>query len=1132
MSNSTQSNPSLSLTLRRLRRRAAQLLIPVLAAAFLGPACTNVQDPVVTPTKDAVPGSSEIDLRLNSVIYSDGQDVQVVLDFGERPAPEAADVLLVGSKSEDVELLRLVRETGNRMVSTGRARVGSDGNDVGDGTLSLSSKEMFTALYFVDRYDPAFADSDVSVIADFGIFAGDPADMAGVEVVVDVALSADELIPAPGGKRVGTVLPRGGLPVQIATDELLLFTDESKVLEAFLAESEGSLVRTEPLFDENGEGSGANAYLVRLDPMLVGPRDLPQLRDFLGEEADLRVSNEEVAGIYASAIHYMLEGFPVAVNPKLQFHGAPSITNTEQVNLAHSANMKSATDEPCIPGSDNPCVLNVPAMWAFNALWDGDDRKIPVAVLDQGFANVPDIRAPATAPRLECDMTGSSGPSCGPGRAIGAPTVGNSFFGDKTWHGTGVATVIGGIVNNGIETAGVGGQVAVPAYYKYDLAGYAFEIGSGFRKATDDGAACINISGGYPCNILTNIGPDFDICTAGGRTGLCAAIGATLAAAVGTSCAAAGILDFFLPGAGALVCAVAATGATFSTAACFSTLTFGDVAGAMQSGAYYATGRGVPIITSAGNTLDPEGLPSVIREYVDLSDRTVDNWRTVPAAFHNVITVGAVDSSTLDNQHFYGTLVDIWAPIGSNYYAPSDTTDPSSPRAQTSIGGTSAAAPYVAGVVAAMQAMNPDLDPRTYDPEADFGVSRELRRQIPGRILELLTDPANSFSNAELVALGYSDQPEERPLLVNPLLALQAAAAERGFSAFFDLADAGFDTSLNFREVLEDGLDDTVADARAIEFSVTETGTILSIPAEGAAASREDVDWFTFTMPSHENPNRVFETTVTIAYPIDPNLDEVALQQTIGGSSRLISRGGSVAYRVVAAPSRQVWIKLGSFSGDNVYKVTVDEPQVATPGVEIVQPIVDTELCGNDTDNELEAEALYSTFPGLAIPDGEIEWLLDGISLGTGRRISRRLPLGMHELSVRAFGDDSTGDTMTVNVIDCPGLPPIAKITSPSHMDEYISESDANGGYLEVRLSALAYDQDPGGTVTVEWTTSLGDIQPGGETLATGVNATVRLYTECGTNFGNAEHEIVLTVEDEDGNVDQDRVVVVVRTLC
>ena len=32
------------------------------------------------------------------------------------------------------------------------------------------------------------------------------------------------------------MLPRGGLPVQIATDELLLFTDESKVLEAFLGQ--------------------------------------------------------------------------------------------------------------------------------------------------------------------------------------------------------------------------------------------------------------------------------------------------------------------------------------------------------------------------------------------------------------------------------------------------------------------------------------------------------------------------------------------------------------------------------------------------------------------------------------------------------------------------------------------------------------------------------------------------------------------------------------------------------------------------------------------------------------------------------------------------------------------------------
>ncbi|MGB9341552.1 MAG: hypothetical protein WCB63_20085, partial [Polyangiales bacterium] len=336
---------------------------------------------------------------------------------------------------------------------------------------------------------------------------------------------------------------------------------------------------------------------------------------------------------------------------------------------------------------------------------------------------------------------------------------------------------------------------------------------------------------------------------------------------------------------------------------------------------------------------------------------------------------------------------------------------------------------------------------------------------------------------------------------------------------------------LNFSELLAGEAMDTADTARPIAFSTPETGTILTIPGEGAASSPVDVDWYTFTMPSDTNPNRFFETAVTIVFPVDPNGDTVGLQQTLGGSSTLIRRGSSNAYKVVAQQSRQVWIRLGSGSGDNVYRITVDEPQLATPDVQIVKPIARPEHC--DTNMELEAEVGYPSSPVLAIPDGEVEWLLDGVSLGYGRRINQRLPVGVHELSVRAYGDDSVGDTMDVNVVDCPGLPPEAQILTPGDgIDEYASEWDANGYYLEVPLSALAYDRDAGGTVTVQWTTSHGDIQPGGATLATEANATVRLYTHCGSGFGTAEHEVVLTVEDEDENVAQDRVVVVVRVLC
>jgi hypothetical protein len=117
----------------------------------------------------------------------------------------------------------------------------------------------------------------------------------------------------------------------------------------------------------------------------------------------------------------------------------------------------------------------------------------------------PDFRQPASGTLRECTYDAGldedvirRGGNCGPGRAAGPPTVGNSLFGDKSWHGTGVVITAGGVLNNGWRpgavgaheggAAGVGGQVVVPMLYKMGLSSYVYETGRAMRQAVADGA--------------------------------------------------------------------------------------------------------------------------------------------------------------------------------------------------------------------------------------------------------------------------------------------------------------------------------------------------------------------------------------------------------------------------------------------------------------------------------------------------------------------------------------------------------------------------------------------------------------------------------------------------------------------
>ncbi len=106
-----------------------------------------------------------------------------------------------------------------------------------------------------------------------------------------------------------------------------------------------------------------------------------------------------------------------------------------------------------------------------------------------------------------------------------------------------------------------------------------------------------------------------------------------------------------------------------------------------------AVGMNVPVIASAGN---------------DVTD--VDARQDYPCGIRDVICVGAMEDGTLDRisySNWGATRVDIWAPTNIPLRQP-PTSDPFG-AVDDSHGGTSASAPFIAGIVAMMKSVNPSL---------------------------------------------------------------------------------------------------------------------------------------------------------------------------------------------------------------------------------------------------------------------------------------------------------------------------------------------------------------------------------------------------------------------------------------
>ncbi len=1077
----------------------------LLLISFLLFSCSD-NDPIpgeTTPLRPDLPSQStflpldsvsDIKIEFDKLIYNEGDRVNIRLEFlGSAFPTTLPGIVLSSTDSGDVEFVKLKKRSDTLYESQSPILINAKDGESNNNVFSTTEGEPFFAFYVPDK-KAGLETIQEDLIFDFAFLASNRSENIG-EINPDFSISDDE---ETNPKAIATLVTKAGA-IQVPTQEVIFYPKNDHDLNTFLERSGGSLLRT----FEDPEDKNKKSVLIKVDPSTLDPQNLSLLRRFFDESDTLYTSKEAGLLIYQFVLFYRLEGFALTLNPRLLAHHSPRISTRESANLSKAMKLEGAFDAPCLPNDPTQrCLFNVPAIWAFNELWD-IDTKIPVAVLDMGFATHNDFRPPDEGNMIECDMT--SNIDCGPGKAQGVPTVGSSGIGEKKWHGTAVVSIIGGVVNNGFARAGVAGQLVEPMLYKFDLGSYAFETGVGIAQAVFDGAACINISAGYPCRLLTNVG-SYDVCSIEGRLGICSVISAAAFAAAGTTCAATSWLDFFLPGAGSSLCAFAAGGATTASAACFTTLFAGNLRSPIEHSVNFATRSGVPIVASAGNdiisTLDP-----ILQEIVDGTDNRLESWQIVPAVIPNVIAVGAADPGNLANRQFYGDRVDIWAPIDISYVAPSSTSDPTSALVlKPGFRGTSAAAPYITGVIANMQAANPQLNP------TNPALATTQKAAIVANIRQILLNPDNNFTNQDLVNLGYSSQALRR-LLVNPFKVVQAAAL--GVPLLTD-----FDMAYNFDE--RSRPDDLPAQARNLDGQNPIAGTILTQnPIENMTLG-PDQDWFRFSPPSSGlTMGRLYETKIVFNFPADKNNDELAVaggpeiqRNDEGGRSIFTSSDDPVLFKVQGATAES----------DNVYNLHVEETLEVPIHSRILAPANGIRYCAG-SNIQFSAVVKYQGLQsGSLISNDDIFWRnpANGFILGHGRDFTQSFSAGRYGIELRVFTQTTDAPNFEILVEDCSDHAPALSIFKPAmnittqEQDYVLTEFDNTKMmfYREVELIASGTDIEDGNLPdsAFEWRTDQSTLQD--VILGTGKTITVRLYSRSGLTT----HTIRATVTDSDGN--------------
>lgn len=308
-------------------------------------------------------------------------------------------------------------------------------------------------------------------------------------------------VPRP----LGSIVDNHNKQANFVENELLLMTDDTTALNAFIARWQGTrLLTTNP--SDFGMNGLSRMHLVRINTSLADASTLvTRLRGITPfGQGEHRVSSQSALQLLAAAARESANGLLAVVNWVGSGHDFRNRTTTEAGTCSNCTSYSANAYNWSFMNTTSPPNIAVTEAWTALQKTGKLNNKIQLAILDMGFA--PNADFPP-------DLVAFSNLDIVPNPPLNIPSLlgCNGLF-DCPWHGTNVLGAAMGVANNNFGGAGPAGPVAQPIviYTLYDHATSIAAVG----EAALLGADIINMSYGWrvPALLSWTVIP-FDLAT-------------------------------------------------------------------------------------------------------------------------------------------------------------------------------------------------------------------------------------------------------------------------------------------------------------------------------------------------------------------------------------------------------------------------------------------------------------------------------------------------------------------------------------------------------------------------------------------------------------------------------------------